>query len=99
MAELLEPLFNNLFIWLLLLAIPILPNLWSIWHAFFRVFPSDAERLAWIGACVFIPVLGGIAYILVGRRRAAKPAAANPQETAANEAGTEDKAEEPSDNT
>ncbi len=57
---------------LLLLAIPILPNLWSIWHAFYREFPTPAERLIWIAACVFAPVLGGVAYILVGRRRARK---------------------------
>ncbi len=59
---------------LILLALPILPNLWSIWHAFNREFPTPAERLAWIGVGVFIPVLGGVAYLLVGRKRAKKPA-------------------------
>lgn len=58
---------------LLLLAIPILPNLWSIWHAFYREFPTPAERLIWIAGCVFLPVIGGVAYILIGRRRARKP--------------------------
>lgn len=51
-------------------AVPILPNLYAIWHAFHRVFPSDKEKMTWLGICVFIPVLGGLAYIFVGRKRA-----------------------------
>lgn len=60
---------NQLAVTLVLLAIPILPNLWSIWHAFHRDFPTVQEKMAWVMACTFVPVLGGIAYILIGRRR------------------------------
>jgi len=50
------------------------PNLFGIWHAFHRVFPTPQERLIWIGACVFVPVIGGICYLIFGLRRARKSA-------------------------
>ena len=40
-----------------LLFLPALLNLWGIWHAFNHT-------------CVFVPVLGGVAYVLFGWRRA-----------------------------
>jgi hypothetical protein len=61
---------------LVLLALPILPNLWSIWHAYWREFPSLNEKMIWLVLAVFIPVLGGIAYMAVGRKRGRKPDAA-----------------------
>ena len=57
----------------LMLTVPILPTLWSIWHAHFREFPSHNEKMIWLGVCVFVPVIGGIIYILFGRRRGVKP--------------------------
>ena len=48
------------------------PNLFGIWHAFHRVFPTPQERLIWIGVCIFVPVIGGISYLLFGLRRARK---------------------------
>ena len=48
------------------------PNLFGIWHAFHRVFPTSQERLIWIGVCVFVPVIGGISYLIFGLRRASK---------------------------
>ena len=57
---------------LALLGLPTIPNLWGIWHAFHRNFPTPQERLIWVGACVFIPVIGGIAYLIFGMRRARK---------------------------
>ncbi len=62
----------NLVLVLLLMALPILPNLWSIWHAYFRTFKTDVERLIWLGICVFVPVLGGLVYIIFGRPRGRK---------------------------
>ena len=58
---------------LLLLGIPAIPNLFGIWHAWNRVFPTQQERLIWLGVCVFVPVIGGLAYLLFGMRRAKKP--------------------------
>lgn len=60
-------------LWLILLVIPILPNLWCIWHAHSSEFASPVERLLWIGAGVFIPVIGGLLYLAIGRCRTVKP--------------------------
>ncbi len=54
------------------LALPILPNLWSIWHIRSRYFISEQEKSLWFILAVFIPVIGGIIYILFGRRKASK---------------------------
>lgn len=54
---------------LILLFIPILPNLWSIWHAYHHHFPNLAEKAAWIMMGVFLPVIGGLVYVIVGRKR------------------------------
>ena len=57
----------------LLLVLPILPNLWSIWHASTREFNPPHEKLVWIGVAVFFPLLGGLAYLFYGIRRGRKP--------------------------
>lgn len=66
---------DNLALTMLLLALPILPNLWCIWHAYSSEFPTPAERLLWMGLGVFVPVIGGLAYLLIGWRRSRKPRA------------------------
>ncbi len=53
-----------------LLFAPALLNLWGISHAFRHTFATPVERLLWIAACIFLPLLGGLAYLLVGMRRA-----------------------------
>lgn len=55
---------------LALLFAPALINLWGIVHAFRHTFSSPAERLLWMALCVFIPLLGGVAYLVFGLRRA-----------------------------
>ncbi len=57
---------------LLLLGLPAIVNLFGIWHAWNREFPTAQERLIWLGVCVFVPVLGGVVYLLFGLRRAKK---------------------------
>lgn len=64
---------GQLALFLVMVTLPIVPNLWAIWHAFHREFATAQEKMTWLGICVFIPVLGGLAYLLVGRRRARKP--------------------------
>ena len=54
----------------LLLSIPILPNLWCIWHAFTHEFPKESEKRLWVLAGIFLPVIGGLAYLLIGWRKA-----------------------------
>lgn len=56
----------------ILLILPILPNLWSIWHIFNHEFHTTQEKMAWIAAAVFAPVLGGLAYIVFGKKRVRK---------------------------
>ncbi len=70
-----EPFMANLDspLTLLLLILPALPNLWCIWHAYVHEFPKQEERLAWLLAGIFLPVLGGTLYLLFGWRRSTKP--------------------------
>ncbi len=53
-----------------LLTLPILPNLWAIWHSFHSEFATPQEKMVWIAVSVFLPVLGGLAYLIWGRKRA-----------------------------
>ncbi|MFO8032924.1 MAG: PLDc N-terminal domain-containing protein [Desulfohalobiaceae bacterium] len=55
---------------ILALIVPILPNLLAIWHIFHCDFPTAQEKMAWLLAAMFLPVLGGIIYGLLGRKRA-----------------------------
>ncbi len=61
-----------LVLYLALFLVPIVPNLWSIWHVYNRDFPSVQEKMIWIGIAIFIPVLGGLGYLLFGMRRSKK---------------------------
>ena len=54
---------------LAVLIAPAFLNLWGIWHAWKHTFPSPEERAYWMALCVFIPLIGGLAYLMVGRRR------------------------------
>lgn len=66
-------MFADIPVWALpLLLLPIVPNLWSIWHLYRHEFPTYQERSAWIVAQVILPVIGGVGYILIGRKRAIK---------------------------
>ncbi len=58
---------------IVLLTLPAIPNLWAIYHAYNREFPTVQEKMAWIGAGVFVPVIGGLVYLFIGRRRAIRP--------------------------
>ncbi|MGX9365260.1 PLDc N-terminal domain-containing protein [Desulfoplanes sp. PS50] len=56
-----------------ILALPIIPNLWAIWHIFRHDFATPAEKKGWIFLNVFLPVFGGIIYLFIGRRRTLDP--------------------------
>ena len=57
---------------MMMLVLPILPNMWALKHCFHHDFPTEKEKFRWMMACVFLPCIGGLAYILVGRRHASK---------------------------
>ncbi|MFO7818505.1 MAG: PLD nuclease N-terminal domain-containing protein [Thermodesulfobacteriota bacterium] len=57
---------------LILIIVPILPNLWAIWHIFRCDFNTPQEKMAWLALAVFLPVLGGLAYLFWGKKRAQK---------------------------
>lgn len=60
--------------WHVLVAIiPILPNLWSVWHIWSHDFNDDLpKKVTWLMLCVFLPVVGGLLYLLLGKRLAGK---------------------------
>ena len=54
---------------LILLILPVIPNLWAIWHIFRHDFATPAEKQGWIWLNIILPVIGGILYFFMGRRR------------------------------
>lgn len=74
---------------LVILFIPAIPNLFGIWHAYHRVFPTPQERLIWMGVCIFVPMLGGLAYLLFGVRRASKQVPDGPGIAGQNDDGND----------
>ena len=63
---------GQLALFLGLLALPILPNFFAIWHSFHREFPTPLERMFWFLLAIFVPLLGGIIYLIWGRKRGHK---------------------------
>lgn len=53
--------------------IPILPNFWSIWDIWNHDFRPPERRMYWLLAAVFLPVIGGLLYIFIGRKQAILP--------------------------
>lgn len=45
---------------------------WTIFDAWKRNFESPNEKLLWIQICIFIPILGSLAYLSLGRKRGSK---------------------------
>jgi len=64
-----EQALLNLIIWIIILMIPIIPNLWSIWHIFKHDFPTPQDKMTWVLITTFLPVIGGILYIFCGRKK------------------------------
>ncbi len=60
---------SQLLLILALLTLPIIPNLWAIWHSFHAEFATHQEKMVWIAISVFVPVLGGLIYLFWGRKR------------------------------
>jgi len=56
-----------------LLVLAILPNYIAIWQSFRREFPTPLERMFWFLLAIFVPVLGGLVYLVWGRKRGRNP--------------------------
>lgn len=60
--------------WHVLVAlIPMLPTFWSIVHIWGHRFANPTQRALWLVLVVFLPVIGGLIYIVAGRRKAGAP--------------------------
>ncbi len=42
---------------------------WTIWDTWKRTFGSTQEKMLWIQICIFVPILGSLAYLALGRKR------------------------------
>ena len=60
------------FVWwhVLVAIVPILPSFYSIWHIWTHDFADLREKALWLVLVVFLPVIGWLIYLLVGRRKA-----------------------------
>jgi hypothetical protein len=47
---------------------------WSILDAWKRDFEATNEKVLWIQICIFVPILGSLAYLFLGRKRGSKNA-------------------------
>ncbi|MEF2144433.1 MAG: PLD nuclease N-terminal domain-containing protein [Desulfovibrionaceae bacterium] len=47
-------------------------SIYSIYDAFHRQFNSTGEKMAWIQVAILVPFLGGLAYLIFGKRRGEK---------------------------
>ncbi|MBQ9407050.1 MAG: PLDc N-terminal domain-containing protein [Desulfovibrio sp.] len=57
--------------WHILVALlPMLPTFWSILHVWKHEFATPQERALWLVLVVFLPVLGGLVYLVSGRKKA-----------------------------
>ncbi|MCD6138718.1 MAG: PLDc_N domain-containing protein [Deltaproteobacteria bacterium] len=57
---------------LLIFLIPIVPTFWAIVDLAYRDFVSIRKKALWGIFVVFVPCLGGIVYLLFGRRQGTK---------------------------
>ncbi len=42
---------------------------WTILDIWKRDFESVNEKVLWMQICIFVPILGSVAYLFVGRKR------------------------------
>jgi len=61
--------------WIIIIAIVSLCfsfSAWSILDCWKRIFESTNEKVLWIQICIFVPILGSLAYLFIGRKRGSK---------------------------
>ncbi|MDR3641566.1 MAG: PLDc N-terminal domain-containing protein [Humidesulfovibrio sp.] len=61
--------------WILILglvAVFVGVSLYAIWDALHRDFGSSNAKFGWVQFAVMVPFLGGVAYLIFGRKRGRK---------------------------
>ena len=57
---------------LLMLLLPMVPTFWAIVDIAYRDFGTLKKKALWGALIVFIPCLGGLVYLILGRRQGTK---------------------------
>ncbi|MBW1740510.1 MAG: PLDc_N domain-containing protein [Deltaproteobacteria bacterium] len=57
---------------LLIFLLPMVPTFWAIVDVAYRDFGSIKKKALWGGFVVFVPCLGGLVYLIFGRRQGTK---------------------------
>ncbi|AKQ47091.1 hypothetical protein TH63_17920 [Rufibacter radiotolerans] len=52
--------------------IPVLLLLWALIDVLTSIFANSIEKLIWLATIVFVPVLGAILYLVLGRKQKVK---------------------------
>jgi hypothetical protein len=58
--------------WVIILsvvAVCFLLSAWTILDAWKRDFEAVNEKVLWMQICIFVPIIGSLAYLFVGRKR------------------------------
>ncbi|MBC3539456.1 PLD nuclease N-terminal domain-containing protein [Rufibacter sediminis] len=66
----------ELLLLLLMVGIPGILWIWSLVDLLTSKFANSLEKLIWLIAIVFVPVLGAVLYLLIGRKQKIKPVSA-----------------------
>jgi len=57
---------------LLIFLLPMVPTFWAIVDVAYREFGSIRKKVLWGAFVVFVPCMGGIIYLIFGRRQGRK---------------------------
>jgi len=53
----------------LVLLLPMVPTIWAIRDVAYRSFPSLKSKVVWFIVVTFLPVIGALIYLVIGRPR------------------------------
>lgn len=56
-------------IFVCLLLLPMIPTFWAISHIARGRFATPGQKYRWLAFVVFLPPIGGIVYLIAGRKR------------------------------
>ena len=59
---------------LLMLLLPMVPTFWAIVDIAYRDFSTLKKKALWGALIVFVPCLGGLVYLILGRRQGTRMA-------------------------